>query len=53
VSNKIFDDDHTATILSIGYSQFEGDPRKFRIVCPSAETLDILSKCYPGTLVET
>jgi hypothetical protein len=34
VSDKIFDDDHTATILSIGYSQFEGDPRKFRIVCP-------------------
>ena len=38
VSNKIFDDDHTATILSIGYSQFEGDPRKFRIVCPTDPT---------------
>jgi len=34
-SNKIFDDDHTATILSLGYSQFEGDPRKFRIACPT------------------
>jgi len=78
VSNKIFDDDHTATILSIGYSQFEGDPRKFRIICSSeptvfviinihvddggvihtwpskyAETLEILSKRYPGTLDET
>jgi len=78
VSNKIFDEDHTATILSIGYSQFEGDPRKFRIVCPSdptvfviinthvddggvihtwptkyAETLEILSNRYPGTLDET
>jgi len=30
---QIFDDDHTATILSIDYSQFEGDPRKFHIVC--------------------
>ncbi len=78
LSNKIFDEDHTATILSIGYSQFEGDPRKFRIVCPSdptvfviinthvddggvihtwptkyAETLEILSNRYPGTLDET
>jgi len=37
-SNKIFDNDHTATILSLGYFQFEGDLRKFRIVCPTDPT---------------
>ena len=42
MSNKIFDDDHTFTILSIGYSQFEGDPRKFRIVCPSDPTVFVI-----------
>ena len=34
VSNKIFDDDHAQLLLSLGYTQFEGDLRKFKITCP-------------------
>ena len=34
VSNRIFDEDHTQLLLSLGYLQFEGDPRKFKITCP-------------------
>jgi len=35
ISNKIFDDDHTRLLLSLGYCQFVGDPRKFKITCPN------------------
>ena len=33
-SNKIFNEDHTQLLLSLGYVQFEGDLRKFKITCP-------------------
>ena len=35
ISNKIFDEDHTQLLLSLGYVQFEGDLRKFKITCPN------------------
>ena len=35
ISNKIFDEDHTQLLLSLGYIQFEGDLRKFKITCPN------------------
>jgi len=34
ISNKIFDEDHAQLLLSLGYIQFEGDLRKFKITCP-------------------
>ena len=40
--SPIIQQDRTAAILSIGYSQFEGDPRKFRIVCPSDPTIFVI-----------
>jgi hypothetical protein len=33
ISNKIFDEDHTKLLLSLGYAQFDGDLRKFKITC--------------------
>jgi len=42
VSNKIFDDDHTALLLSLGYVQFEGDLRKFKITCPTDPTVFVI-----------
>ena len=35
ISNKIFDEDHTQLLLSLGYTQFESDLRKFKITCPN------------------
>jgi len=42
VSNKIFDDDHTQLLLSLGYIQFEGDLRKFKITCPTDPTVFVI-----------
>ena len=42
VSNKIFDDDHTQLLLSLGYVQFEGDLRKFKITCPTDSTIFVI-----------
>jgi hypothetical protein len=42
VSNKIFDDDHTQLLLSLGYVQFVGDLRKFKITCPTDPTVFVI-----------
>jgi hypothetical protein len=42
VSNKIFDEDHTATLLSMGYEQSNCDPRKFQITCPTNPILKVI-----------
>jgi len=42
VSNKIFDEDHTRLLFSLGYSQFEGDIRKFKITCPHDPTTFVI-----------
>jgi hypothetical protein len=42
VSNKIFDDDHTQLLLSLGYVQFEGDLRKFKITCHTDPTIFVI-----------
>jgi hypothetical protein len=42
VSNKIFDDDHTQLLLSLGYVQFEADLRKFKITCPTDPTVFVI-----------
>ena len=42
VSNKIFDEDHTRLLVSLGYSQFEGDLRKFKITCPHDPTTFVI-----------
>jgi hypothetical protein len=33
VSNRIFDEDHSQLLLSLGYLQVEGELRKFKITC--------------------
>ena len=42
ISNKIFDEDHTKLLLSLGYVQFEGDLRKFKITCPKDPTTFVI-----------
>ena len=42
ISNKIFDEDHTKLLLSLGYTQFEGDLRKFKITCPKDPTVFVI-----------
>ena len=42
VSNKIFDEDHTATLLFMGYEQSNCDPRKFQITCPTNPILKVI-----------
>jgi hypothetical protein len=39
---KIFDDDHTQLLLSLGYVQFQGDLRKFKITCPTDPTIFVI-----------
>ena len=41
-SNKIFDEDHTQLLLSLGYVQFEGDLRKFKITCPNDSNIFVI-----------
>jgi len=42
ISNKIFDEDHTQLLLSLGYVQFEGDLRKFKITCPNDSNVFVI-----------
>ena len=53
VSNKIFDDDHTQLLLSLGYVQFEGDLRKFKFTCPTNPTVFVIINTHGGGAILT
>jgi len=52
-SNRIFDLDHSATVIAIGYSTYLADPRKFLWRCPNDPRLLVILNTHVDDGVRT